>query len=334
VAAELRPLADQQAKTAASYVDPAALMRIKNLQLRAKVVVEGFYNGLHKSPFHGFSAEFSEYRPYILGDDLRYLDWRLYARSDRFYIKRFEDETNRRCYLVLDASRSMGYSSLGYTKSEYANTLCATLAYYLTLQRDSVGLLTFDEAVVDFVAARHRPGHLRHLLAVLERPLSGRGTDLGAPLAKIAALVKKRGLIVILSDLLAPIASLRENLGYLRARGHELLLLRVVDPGEIEIPLRDATIIRDLETDREMYVDAADVRREYGRRFAEHEEQVRSICADYGIDFARIATDQPLERALYDLLVAQLRRGRTVQRARGQHSTPRPTGVKQEGRQR
>jgi uncharacterized protein (DUF58 family) len=304
-------------KSVASYVDPAALMRIKNLQLRAKVVVEGFYNGLHRSPFHGFSAEFSEYRPYIQGDDLRYLDWRLYARSDRFYLKRFEDETNRRCYLIVDASRSMGYSSVGYTKSDYANTLAATLAYYLTLQRDSVGLLTFDERVVDYVAARYRPGHLRHLLGCLERPLSGIGTDLEAPLSRIATLVKKRGLIVVLSDLLAPVDTLRKNLGYLRARGHELLLLRVLDPAEVEFPFHDSAIVRDLESNREMYVDAADVRKEYRRRFAEHEAQVRSVCADFGIDFARMPTDQPLERALYDLLVAQLRRGRTVHRAGG-----------------
>lgn len=307
-------------KSVASYVDPATLMRIKNLQLRAKVVVEGFYNGLHRSPFHGFSAEFSEYRPYIQGDDLRYLDWRLYARSDRFYLKRFEDETNRRCYLIVDASRSMGYSSLAYTKSDYANTLAATLAYYLTLQRDSVGLLTFDEDVVDYVAARYRPGHLRHVLGCLERPLSGTGTDLGPPLARIATLVKKRGLIVVASDLLAPVDTLRKNLGYLRARGHELLVLRVLDPAEVEFPFKDSSIIRDLETGREMYVDAADVRKEYAKRFAAHEAQVRSVCADFGIDFARLLTDQPLERALYDLLVAQLRRGRTIHRAGGQRS--------------
>jgi uncharacterized protein (DUF58 family) len=313
----------------AAYVDPAALMRIKNLQLRAKVVVEGFYNGLHRSPFHGFSAEFSEYRPYTQGDDLRYLDWRLYAKSDRFFLKRFEDETNRRCYLIVDASRSMGYSSLGYTKSDYANTLAATLAYYLTLQRDSVGLLTFDETVVDFVAARYRPGHLRHLLACLERPLAGTGTDLDAPLSRIATLVKKRGLIVVLSDLLAPVDTLRKNLGYLRARGHELLLLWVLDPAEMEFPFTDPAIVRDLESGKEMYIDAAEVRKQYCRRFTDHEEQIRSICADFGIDFARMATDQPLERALYDLLIAQLRRGRTIQRARGQWG--RAAGAKGRG---
>src|SRR5579872_3375807 len=144
---------------AGSFIDPAALMRIKSLQLRAKVVVDGFLSGMHKSPVHGFSVEFTEYRQYTPGDDLRYLDWRLYARSDRYYIKRFEDETNLRCYLLVDLSRSMGYHSLAYDKAEYAKTVAATIAYFLTLQRDAVGLVAFDQAIRDYLPARHRPGH-------------------------------------------------------------------------------------------------------------------------------------------------------------------------------
>ncbi len=135
----------------AVQIDPLAVMRIKDLQLRAKAVVEGFYNGLHRSPYHGHSVEFSEYRPYSVGDDLRGLDWKLFARSDRYYIKKFEDETNRRCYLVLDQSQSMGFGSLEYSKIDYARTMVATLAYYLTMQRDSVGLMTFDETIGDFI---------------------------------------------------------------------------------------------------------------------------------------------------------------------------------------
>lgn len=136
--------------------DPMSLMRIKHLQLRAKAVVEGFYNGLHRSPYHGYSVEFSEYRPYVVGDDLRALDWKLFARSDRYYIKKFEDETTRRCYLVVDQSRSMGFGSLEYTKVEYARTLAATLAYFLSTQRDSVGLMTFDETIGDFLTWMRR----------------------------------------------------------------------------------------------------------------------------------------------------------------------------------
>ena len=184
--------------TAAGLVSPAALMAIKNLELRARIVVEGFWTGLHRSPYHGFSVEFTEYRQYTAGDDPRYLDWRLYARSDRYFIKKFEDETNLRCHLLVDNSRSMDYGSLGYTKAEYANTLAATVAYFLHQQGDAVGLLTFDEGIRDYLPARHRPGHLRHIMLSLEKPAGGKATDLAAPLTRIVEIVSKRGLMVMM----------------------------------------------------------------------------------------------------------------------------------------
>src|SRR5437870_1560610 len=149
---------------AASFIDPTALMRIKNLELRARVVVEGFMSGLHRSPYHGFSVEFTEYRQYSPGDDPRYLDWKLFARSDRYYLKRFEDETNLRSWLLVDLSKSMGYGSLAYDKASYAKTAAATIAYFLSLQRDAIGLITFDAAIKDFLPARYRPGHLHRLM--------------------------------------------------------------------------------------------------------------------------------------------------------------------------
>ena len=285
-------------------------MRIKNLQLRAKVVVDGFFNGLHRSPYHGFSAEFSEYRPYSPGDDLRYLDWKLYARSDRHHIKRFEDETNRRCYLVVDLSQSMDYTSRDYSKSDYARTLAATFAYYLALQRDAVGLQVFDESVTEFIAARYRPGHMHQLMVCLERATGGQGTDLVAPIAQIASLINKRGLVVLISDLLAPIDALHKNLAYLRSRGHEVLILRILDPTEERFELSDATMLRDIETGRETYVQPDQVKSEYQRRFATHRDQLHSMCADLGVDLARLLIDEPLELALFHLLHAQLRRGR------------------------
>ena len=148
-------------------------MAIRNLELRARVVVEGFWSGLHRSPYHGFSVEFTEYRPYSQGEDTRYLDWRLYARSDRFYLKKFEDETNLRCHLLVDHSRSMSYRSLAYSKSDYARTFAATLAWFLHQQGDAVGLLTFGETIHDFLPARHRAGHLRRLMLQLERGATG-----------------------------------------------------------------------------------------------------------------------------------------------------------------
>ena len=159
-----------------SFADPKALMAIRNLELRARVVVEGFWKGLHRSPYHGFSVEFTEYRQYSPGDDTRYLDWRLYARSDRHYLKRFEDETNLRCHLLVDQSRSMDYGSLTYSKSDYARTLAATLAWFLHGQGDAVGLLSFDERVRDYLPPRHRHGHLRQLMLALGTP-AGRAPD-------------------------------------------------------------------------------------------------------------------------------------------------------------
>src|SRR5258707_1081705 len=187
-----------------SLLDPRALMNIRNLELRARVVVEGFWNGLHRSPYHGFSVEFTEYRQYTEGDDPRYVDWRVFARSDRYFIKKFEDETNLRCYLLADNSRSMGFSSLSYTKAEYAATLAATLAYFLYLQGDAVGLLTFDEQIREYLPARHRTGHLRHLMLALEQPAVGRATDLASPPKRLGQIGAKRPLMVLNSALLAP----------------------------------------------------------------------------------------------------------------------------------
>src|SRR5215469_11295173 len=211
----------------ASLIDPQTLMRIKSLQMRARVAVEGFIKGIHRSPYHGFSVEFSEYREYSPGDDPRYLDWKLYARSDRYYVKRFEDETNLRCYLVLDSSRSMGYRSpaMSYSKSDYARTVAATIAYFLSTQRDAVGLLAFEDRITEHLPPRYRPGQLRRLLTALEREPQGRATNLAEPLEQIAATVHKRGLIIVISDLLAPTDTLKTRLGYLRSRGHDVIVL-------------------------------------------------------------------------------------------------------------
>ena len=296
-------------------IDPHAVMRIKNLQLRAKAVVEGFYNGLHRSPFHGYSVEFSEYRPYTIGDDLRGLDWKLFARSDRYYIKKFEDETNRRCYLVLDQSKSMGFSSLDYSKIEYARTMVATLAYYLTLQKDSVGLLTFDEGVGDFISARNRPGHLRQIMIALSRDVTGEATDIDEPLKQIAALVRRRGLVILVSDLLAPVETLRTNLAYLRSRGHEVLILRTLDPAELELQLKSPSMVVDMESGREIYLDPDAAKAHYAKQFGEHQRQLREICDSLGVGLYDIATNDPLEDALLHLVTTQ--RVRTGGPARG-----------------
>jgi uncharacterized protein (DUF58 family) len=292
-----------------SFVDPHALMRIKNLQMRARVIVEGFYAGIHRSPYHGFSVEFSEYRQYTPGDDLRYLDWRLLARSDRYYVKRFEDETNLLCYLLADLSKSMAYGSTGHAKSEYARTLAATLAYFLNQQRDQVGLATFDEEITDYLPPRHRPGHLRRLMAMLQPEPRGRSTDLAKPLEQIAQTVRKRGLVVLISDLLVDVEVLRTKFGYLRSRGHDVIVFRVLDPAEITFSFGEARIFEDMESGRRLYIDPEAARAGYLERFRAHAESIDGICRELGVDFVECSTERPLELSLFDVLRHRLQRG-------------------------
>lgn len=299
-----------------SFIDPQALMSIRNLEMRARIVVEGFWTGLHRSPYHGFSVEFTEYRQYTSGDDTRYLDWRLYARSDRYYIKKFEDETNLRCYLLADNSRSMTFGSTGYTKSVYANTLAATLAYFLYLQGDAVGLLTFDEEIRDYLPARHRTGHLRQLMLALEKPPGGKATDLTRPLRRIVEIVKKRGLMIVISDFLAPLENLEKNLMTLTASGHEVLLFQILDPKELAFAFDTASLFLDLESGREVYLDPALARRDYQQKLAAHNEALEKLCRKLGIGFQRLATDVPLEGALFDFLRARMQRGKTARNTR------------------
>jgi uncharacterized protein (DUF58 family) len=302
----------------ASYIDPAALMQIRSLELRAKAVVEGFFSGLHRSPYHGFSVEFTEYRQYVPGDDPRYLDWRLYARSDRFYVKRFEDETNLRCHLILDTSKSMSFGSLGYTKADYAKTLCATLGYFLNTQRDAVGLVRFDEQIEEFIPARYRVGHLRRLMLALERPAAGEATDLGKPLDQVAEQVRKRGMLVLVSDLLAPLDELETKLAYFRARGHEVVLFQTLDPAEMTLGFDEATLFYDVESGREIYVDPALARKQYVERLTAHLDAVQATCDKLAIDVYRLTTDMPLETALGEFLRSRLRMvGKSITRSRG-----------------
>jgi uncharacterized protein (DUF58 family) len=272
-------------------------------------------SGLHRSPYHGFSVEFTEYRQYVPGDDLRYLDWRRLARSDREYIKRFEDETNLRSWMLVDLSQSMGYGSLSYTKAEYAKTVAATLAYFLSRQRDATGLITFDQKLQEYLPARFRPGHLHRLMMCLERSTAGQGTDLIAPLEQVAQMATKRGLVVLLSDMLAPVGDLERNLGYVRSRGHEVAILRILDPAELDFPFRQPAMFHDLESGRELYIDPQSAKGTYQSKFKAHQAGLKQACDRQGITLYELRTDEPVERALFDLLSARMRGGRKTRRA-------------------
>lgn len=303
------------ALASAKLIDPLALMTIRSLELRARAVVEGFWSGMHRSPYHGFSVEFTEYRQYTPGDDPRYLDWRVYARSDRYFIKKYEDETNLRVYLLADQSRSMEYGSRGYTKATYGATMAATLAYFLHLQGDAVGLLTFDEKVREYLPARHRVGHLRQLMLSLERPASGKATDLVAPLERITSLIRKRGLVALVSDFLAPLDRLEKNLLALTACGHEVNVFHIVDPAELNLGLEAPALFEDVESARTLYIDPASARGGYVKKFEAHCAALQATCRKLGISYHRLSTAEPLEIGLFGFLQERMRRGRQFRRA-------------------
>ncbi len=287
-----------------ALVDPAALMRIRPLELRARVVVEGLWRGLHRSPYHGFSVEFSEYRPYVKGDDPRYIDWKVAARTDRFYIKKYEDETNLRCQFLLDHSRSMAYGSTpGYTKADYAATLVATLAHFLMKQGDAAGLSTFGEHLDEHIAPRNRPGHLRRLLVELEKKPSHQGTSLTTSLDSLADLLRKRGLIVLVSDLIAPTEALERQLSLLAVKGHDVAVFHILDRAELDFSFTEASQFRSLEGGAVAFVNPTAARQGYLRRHQAHLEKIQTVCAHHRIGYHRAVTDTPLDAFLLDYLL-------------------------------
>ncbi len=293
---------DATDKGGIGWIDMSAIMRMENLQWRAKSIVDGFHNGLHRSPKHGFSVEFSEYRPFSVGDDPRTIDWKLYARSDRYYIKKFEDETNRRCYLVVDQSQSMRYGSLSYSKLDYARTLAATLSYYWLQQRDAVGMITFDQEIAEVLPARYRPGQLKRALSLLSRDAQGGSTDIASPLQHVAEIVHRRSLIVIISDFLVSPESVRAPLSFLTARRHEILLMQVLDPNELTWNVQTPTMVRDLESGREIFVDPIHAQRNYAERFEAHQTAWREMATSLGASWLTMATNESIELVLLELL--------------------------------
>jgi uncharacterized protein (DUF58 family) len=294
---------------AAQLLDPKALMRIRSLEMRARVVVEGFWSGIHRSPYHGFSAEFSEYRQYTPGDDIRHIDWRVYGRSDRYYIKKFEDETNLRCQLLVDGSRSMIYGSDSeLTKHDYAATLAATFGYFLMQQGDAVGVTRFDDTIRDYLPPRNRPGHLRRLMISLEAPAEGRATDFGTPLERVAQMHDRRGMFVLISDLLAPLDTLEARLGFLRARGHEVVVFHILDPCELDFNFENAAQFTCLESGKQHFIDPEAARKDYCEKIKAHLEAASALCQRAGIEYFFSSTERPFHLALFEFLTARSQR--------------------------
>ncbi len=291
-----------------AFLDPAALMRIKSLELRTKVVVEGLWKGMHRSPYHGFSVEFSEYRAYVQGDDPRYIDWKVLARSDRTFIKKFEDETNLRCQLVIDHSKSMGFGSLGFTKADYAATLAATLASFLMKQGDAAGLTTFAEGIEEHLPPRNRPGHLRRIITELERPAKATGTSLAVSISRLADLLRRRGMICLITDLLAPIEHLEKQFALLAAMGHDLVLFHLMDRAEIDFTFEKSAHFCDLESGSERFIDPQYARDTYLKRLHAHREHIQQSCDRHNVEYHWCPTDKPLEEVLFHFLSARQRK--------------------------
>ena len=280
-------------------------MSIRSLELRARVVVEGFRTGLNRSPRHGFSVEFSEYRQYTQGDDPRFIDWKLYARTDRSYIRLFEDETNLRCYVVTDFSRSMSFGSQGYTKHDYARTIAASLSWMLNRQGDAVGLSLFDERVRLVIPARYRPGQLRRIMVTLEEPTSGSETNPEAALEHAARRLNRRGFVVLISDLLAPVEQFEAGLKLLRGCGHDVIVFQVLDPVELNLQIDGPRLFEDLETRQKIYADPKEAGESFVQRITEHNNAVQATCEKLGASFVRTETSAPLELTLAAFLHAR-----------------------------
>src|SRR5438034_2042239 len=229
------------------FLDPAVVARLGTLELKARTIVEGFLSGLHRSPFKGFSVEFAEYRQYIPGDALSTIDWKVYARSDRYYVKKFEVETNLDCHVMLDVSNSMSYGSAPMTKFEYGACLAASLGYLMNRQRDAIGLPAFDEQIVAMLPASSRPGHLRAVLVTLDRLTPGHKTNVAKPLHQLADSIVKRGMVVLISDLLDDPDEVIRGLKHFQFRGNDVIVFHLLDPHEIDFPFDRATRFEDLE---------------------------------------------------------------------------------------
>src|SRR5438477_2827461 len=288
------------------FLDPAVVARLGTLELKARTIVEGFLSGLHRSPFKGFSVEFAEYRQYMPGDDLSTIDWKVYARSDRHYVKKFEEETNLDCHVMLDLSGSMAYGSR-ITKFEYAQCLAASLGYLMNRQRDAVGLTAFDEQIVTMLPASSRPGHLRALLVTLSRLAMGTKTDVSKPLHQLAESLTKRGMVVLISDLLDDPEAVIRGLKHFQFRGIDVIVFHILDPDEIEFPFERATRFEDLETSEEIMAVPGAVRDHYLREIGALIERYRRDLGGHGIDYQLLDTNRPLELALLSYLSTRSR---------------------------
>lgn len=291
------------------YLKPEVINQIKRLDLRAKFIVKGFMQGLHASPFHGFSVEFSEHRRYTTGDDPKDIDWLVYAKTDKYYIKKFEAETNITGYLAMDLSRSMGYTyRQQLTKFDYAICLAASLCYLMILQQDPVGLITFDSVVRDSLPPRSKRQQLGNVLSHLARLKPEGDTDIAKSLMQIAAMLRHRSLLMVFSDLLDELEPMLTALRRLRHGGHDVILFHVLDEAEVQFPFQGMVELREPETDQKLTVDANSYRRDYLEALEAFRDRLRRECFQMGVDYVPLDTSMQFDKALMEYLLSRRNR--------------------------
>lgn len=291
------------------FLQPEVLAKLRRIDLKARLVVEGFLTGLHRSPFKGFSQEFAEYRSYLPGDELKRIDWKLYAKTDRFYIKEYEEETNLKAYILIDASGSMQYTSTKISKLEYASYIAASLAYLLIKQRDSVGLVTFTQTLDQYIPPRSNPAHLKVLLHAIDKIVPLGDTNLANTFHKLAEKIKRRGLVIILSDLFDNKENVLSALKHFRHKKHEVLVFHVLDKNELDFSFSQPLILKDLETKKEITLDPRVIRKQYQKTLTQYFSDFNVRCREYMIDYNQITTNTPLDRALFEYLQKRNRIG-------------------------
>lgn len=296
--------------TAYNYLDPKTLDRIKRLDVRARLVVEGFITGQHRSPYHGFAVEFATHREYAPGDDLRHIDWKVWSKTDRLYIKEYEEETNLKCTILLDASKSMRYGGASqnssplpkgegaWSKFDYAATAAASLAYLLQQQQDAVGLVTFTTKVQKNLPASSHPNHLKLMLHELEQTSVDDKTDVSTVFPELARQIRRRGMIVLFSDLFLPIPTLAESIKQFRLRKHEVVVFHVMHDDELTFPFEDNTLFRGLEENVQLHTEPRALRRSYLEAIETFLAGVRKTCASAGVDYVLMNTKEPLDAVL------------------------------------
>jgi uncharacterized protein (DUF58 family) len=294
-----------------SYLDPRTLASLEGLDLQARLLVEGYVAGMHPSPYHGFSVEFAEHREYVPGDDVRHVDWKVWSKTDKLYLKQYEEETNLLLYLLLDTSESMAYASGdNVSKFKYAQLVVAALAYLVLQQQDSVGLALFDDAVRRYLKPAGQPSHLKELIHLLDVTPAREKSDLGAVLHDLSERFKKRGVIAIFSDLFDDVSKVLSRLKHFRHRRHEVIVFHVLDPAEIEFPFRDPTLFKGMEGLPDVMADPYALRKAYREEVVEFLEGIKKGCRLIDIDYVPLRTDEGLDVALSAYLASRSARRR------------------------